>query len=308
LGRAKYFLSALIAAIIWGFFSIFLREIKSYSASDILNYRIITSLVITWVLILTFRKKQLKNDIDYFKSESPVSRKKVFALIIVTGVLITCNWFTYIYAVNNVSLKSAAFAYMVCPLITALGGFLILKEHLSVLKFIGIGIALVSISFLAKGALTDVLWSVFIASFYAFYLIVQKVLNKIDKLNMLGIQLLISAILILPLFLYYFKSFPNDLSFWINIVIISVVFTILPLFLSLYALNGIPSSTVGIIIYINPIIAFAVAFFYFHEGINAIQILAYSLLLVAVIVFNWNLISQVSIRRSRNIDSSKIIG
>ena len=72
------------------------------------------------------------------------------------------------------SLKSAAFAYMVCPLITALGGFLILKEKLSSRKFIAIGIAALSIIILAWGSAPDVSWSVFIASFYAFYLIVQS--------------------------------------------------------------------------------------------------------------------------------------
>ena len=49
----------------------------------------------------------------------------------------------------------------------------------------------------------------------------------------------------------------------------------------------------GIIIYLNPIVAFAVAFFYFHEGISLHQLYAYSLLLAAVIVFNWNTIKEI---------------
>ena len=187
---------------------------------------------------------------------------------LLSGVLISGNWFTYIYAVNNVNLKSAAFAYMVCPLITALGGFLILKEKLSGLKLIALGIASISILILAQGSLRDVSWSVFVAALYSFFLITQKSMSRMDKFNMLGIQLLIAAILMLPFFITSFKAFPADLSFWTDIVIISIFFTIIPLFLSLYALIGMPSSTLGIIIYLNPIVAFAVAFFYFHEGIS----------------------------------------
>jgi chloramphenicol-sensitive protein RarD len=97
----------------------------------------------------------------------------------------------------------------------------------------------------------------------------------------------------LPFFISEFQSFPNDLSFWLTIVVISIFFTIIPLFLSLYALIGMPSSTLGIIIYINPIVAFAVAFFYFHEGISLLQLYSYSLLLVAVIVFNWAIIKDI---------------
>jgi chloramphenicol-sensitive protein RarD len=54
-----------------------------------------------------------------------------------------------------------------------------------------------------------------------------------------------------------------------------------------------PSSTLGIIIYLNPVIAFAVAFLYFNDTINPYQIYAYSLLLAAVVVFNWNLIGNM---------------
>ncbi len=193
-------------------------------------------------------------------------------------------------------MKSAAFAYMVCPLITAIGGFLILKEQLSRLKLTALAIAVMSIVILGQGSFRDVLWSVIVASLYAFYLIIQRVMVKIDKLIMLGIHLLIAAIITLPLFIYNFKALPSDMHFWAVIVIISVLFTVVPLFLSLYALIGMPSSTLGIIIYLNPIVAFAVAFFYFHEGIDPHQLYAYSMLLAAVIMFNWGTIKELTTR------------
>ena len=293
MGRVKYFLAALSSVIIWGFFSIPLRVIKRYSPDDILHYRIFTSLIITWLVIILFRKKYLREDLAYFKAQPRSERRRLLWLTLLAGVLITGNWFTYIYAVNEVSLKSAAFAYMVCPLITAMGGFLILKESLSRLKLIAIVIALTSIIILAQGSFRDVLWSIVVAALYAFYLIIQRVMGKTDKFIMLGIHLLIATGITLPLFVSNFESVPLDLVFWAVILVISVVFTIIPLFLSLYALIGMPSSTLGIIIYLNPIIAFAVAFFYFHEGINPHQLYAYSMLLAAVIVFNWGNIREL---------------
>ena len=288
----------------WGFFSIPLRNLKAFPSEDILYYRIFASLLITWLVILLFRRKQLKNDIAYLKSESRANQQKILKLTLIAGVLITGNWFSFIYAVNNVSLTSAAFAYMVCPLITAMGGFLILKEVLSKLKLIAITIAFVSILLLAKGSLTDVLWSVFIASLYAFYLIIQRVITNIDRFNMLGVQLILSVFLMFPLFIYHHTAFITDFYFWINIVIIAVFFTIIPLFLSLYALIGLPSSTLGIIIYINPIVAFAVAFIYFHEAINSYQIYAYTLLLGAVIVFNWGILSSIFVKNYQKLKTS----
>lgn len=232
-------------------------------------------------------------DFKNFKSEPLPERKRLLWLTLLAGFLITGNWFTYIYAVNDVSLQSAAFAYMVCPLITAIGGFLILKEPLTRFKLLALALALISIIILAQGSLRDVSWSVFIASLYSFYLIIQKVMGKIDKFIMLGIHLVLATLIILPLFLYNFNTFPEEPYFWLNIIVISVFFTIIPLFLSLYALIGMPSSTLGIIIYLNPIVAFAVAFFYFHEGINPHQLYAYSMLLAAVLVFNWETFKEL---------------
>ena len=295
-GRTKYFLAALSSVIIWGFFSIPLRLISNYAPDDILQYRIFTSLIITWLVILFFRKSNLRQNLIYLKSESKRERKRLIWLSFIAGILITSNWFTYIYAVNEVSLKSAAFAYMVCPLITAMGGFFILKEKLSTLKLVAIAIAFISIVILAQGSFREVVWSVIIASLYAFYLIIQRVMGRIDKFIMLGIHLLIATLITLPLFLFNFTNFPLDLHFWTIIVIISILFTIVPLFLSLYALIGMPSSTLGIIIYLNPIVAFAVAFFYFHEEIDSRQLYAYSMLFAAIIVFNWNTIKELIAR------------
>ncbi len=277
----------------WGFFSIPLRMLQNYNSDQILYYRIFTSLILTWLYILLFRKKQIKLDMKFFRQEDKFSRRKIIWLSLLAGFLITGNWFTFIYAVNNVNLKSAAFAYMVCPLITAMGGFLILKEKLTNMKLIALGLASISIVILAQGSLMDVFWSILIAALYSFYLIIQRAMVGIDKFNMLGLHLLIATFLMLPFFISQFHSFPTDLSFWLTIVVISIFFTIIPLFLSLYALIGMPSSTLGIIIYINPIVAFAVAFFYFHEGISILQLYSYSLLLVAVMVFNWAIIKDI---------------
>jgi chloramphenicol-sensitive protein RarD len=294
--RLKYFIAAFTAVIVWGFFSIPLRMLQDYPADQILYYRIFTSLLLTWIYILLFRKKQIHFDIQYILKEDKFSRKKIIWLSLLAGLLITANWFTFIYAVNNVNLKSAAFAYMVCPLITAMGGFLILKEQLSRVKLIALAIASISILILAQGSFIDVLWSILIAALYSFYLIIQRVMKGIDKFNMLGLHLLIASLLMLPFFISDFQNLPKDLSFWLTITVISVFFTIIPLFLSLYALIGMPSSTLGIIIYINPIVAFAVAFFYFHEGISLSQLYSYSLLLIAVIVFNWATIKEIILK------------
>lgn len=302
----KYYLAAISAVAVWGTFSIPLRNIKEYSPEQILSYRTLISLLITWGLMLLFRRQQIRADISYIRSQSPQDRKKIYWLTLASGLLIAINWLSFIYAVNHVSLKSAAFAYMVCPLITAMCGFFILKEKLSTLQFSAIGIALLSILILAQGSFIDVLWSVFIATSFAFYLIVQRVIIGIDKFNLLGIQLIVISLLVLPLFLYKPEPFPIESHFWVNTIVISLLFTVIPLLLSSYALIGLPSSTFGIIIYLNPIVAFAIAFSYFGEGINIHQLYAYVLLLISVVVFNGNVLGPFFRKKSNKVDSIRV--
>lgn len=297
----RYFFAGILSFAIWGFFSIPLRNLKAFPSEEILYYRIFTSLVFIWIAILLFRRKQLKADLSYFSSAGNRDKRNILLQLAGSTLLLTSNWYTYIYAVNNVSLQSAAFAYMVCPLITAFGGFLILKESLSKLKLISLGIALLSILLLATGSFIEVLWSVIIASLYAFYLIIQRKMQHLDKLNVLAVQIGMAVLLMLPFYLLKHEGIPDGIWFWGNITVIAVVFTIIPLFMSLYALIGIPSSTLGIIIYINPIIAFAVAIFYFGEHVDVHKLFAYLLLLTSVVVFNWSIIKDIFTFRRKNI-------
>lgn len=304
-GNFRYFASAIGATAIWGTFSVPLRNLKGYSPNEILSYRLFISLIITWLIILLFRRDEVLKDFIYLKSLNKKSKIKLFNLIFFSGLFLTGNWISFLYAVNHVNLKSAAFGYMVCPLITAMGGFFILKEQLSTLKLASIGVALISVLLLAHGSLIDVLWSIFIATTYTSYLLLQRVILKLDKLNVLGMQLILSALIVLPLSSYHFGAFPLPIEshFWINILIVAVLFTVVPLFLVSYSLIGIPSSTLGIIVYLNPIIAFSVAFLYFEEEVNRDQLFAYTLLLLSIVIFNWSSINTFFIKKSSKADT-----
>lgn len=294
----KYYAAGVIAFVMWGAFAIPLKLIKAYASIEILQYRVFTALLMIAVFILIFRRDKLKVDIRTFSSGTKTERLKLGGLVLLSSALLMGNWYTYIYAVNHVSLTSAAFAYMVCPLLTAFGGFFILKENLTSIKLVALVIALISIMLLATGSLREVTWSVVIASLYALYLIIQRFITQVDKLNMLAINLLLSAMAILPYYFTHHAAVPTDPTFWVVIVIIALVFTLIPLFLNLFALIQLPSATLGIIMYINPIIAFLIAFFHFNEPFNLHQVMSYSLLFIAIVIFNWNVLSGMFNRKT----------
>jgi chloramphenicol-sensitive protein RarD len=281
-----YFLSAFLAAALWGFMSIPLRAIRAWPSEDILYYRIGVSVLLIWLFIGLFRKAKLREDWTTVKAMTSAQRKKLGGSLLVACLLIMGNWLSFIYAVNHISIQSSSLAYLICPLLTTLAGFFLLKEILTPVKKVALGVALIGVAVLGSGSLVEVAWALTIASFYALYLVLQRIMQQVDKLNLLAAQLTICTLLVLPFMLYQGHEMPTEPVFWTNIVLIAVFFTIIPLYMSMWALNGISSSTVGILIYINPIITFTVAVLYFGETVHTAQIVGYLILLVAVIVFN----------------------
>ena len=281
----KYYLAALSSFIIWGFFSLALKPLHNYASLDILFYRVFYATGLLLIINIIFRIKIIKTDIQILKNLETNQKYKAIFLTAFGGLLLILNWFLFIYAVNHISLQSASFAYLICPIITTILAFFILKEKLSSWQWFSVFLCIISCGILSFGHLTDLFYSLTIAVSFALYLISQKN-NKFDRFLVLTVQMVIATLIILPFFPFYSGETPTEPIFYILLVVVVVVFTIIPLFLNLFALKGINSSTVGILMYTNPLINFILAIFYFNEEINQVQIIAYFLILVSVIIFN----------------------
>ncbi len=170
----KYFLSALTSFIIWGFFSLALKPLKDYPSLDILFYRIFFATVLLLILTLFFRRKSIVNDQQAFNRLSPNERIKAVSLTVVGGFLLVVNWFLFIYAINHVSLQSASFAYMICPILTTILAYFILKERLSKWQWLSVFLCVISCVVLSYGHLLELVYSLTIAFSFAFYLISQQ--------------------------------------------------------------------------------------------------------------------------------------
>jgi len=286
----KYYLAAFTAFVIWGFFSLALKPIHEYPSLDILFYRVFLSVLLISAINLFIRKDILMNDLRMIKAQPKAERNKILRVNIGGGLLLTANWFIFIYVMNHISVKAASFAYLVCPILTTVLAFFILREHLSKWQWIAVGISVLGCVCLSFNSFSDIFFSLIVALTYAFYLITQRGNTRIDKFVGLNIQLLTSGLLLLPFYPTFSGSVPTESLFYICLVFIVVLFTIIPLFLNLYALKGVNSSTVGIMLYINPILNFLIAVFYYKEVVTELQMLSYFLILISIIMFNEKLI------------------
>ena len=300
----QYYLAAFFAFFIWGFFSLALKPLHYYPSLDIMFYRVFFSVVVMVLINLVFRRNVIQKNWNYFSKMSEEKKRSTIVLTLGGAVFLVSNWFVFIFVMNHVSVKAASLAYLICPILTTVIAFYALKETLSKGQWIAVMISILGCVLLSLNHFEDIFYSLIVAATYAFYLVSQRKNSELDKFLVLTIQLVFSALILLPFYPKYSGAIPTEPLFYGCLLVIVVFFTIIPLFLNLYALKGINSSTVGIMIYINPIINFLLAIFYYNEQVSALQLCSYFLILVSIVVFNAKLIflrKQKVMRSQRNI-------
>jgi chloramphenicol-sensitive protein RarD len=286
LNTAKYYLAAISAYTIWGFFSLVLKPLHAYSSLDILFYRVFSCALLMLLITFLFKRKKCRETLQLFKSLPYHKKRRVILLNIAGSIFLTGNWFSFIYVMNHISIKATSLAYFVCPIITTLLAFFLLHEKLSKLQWSAVLLSISGCLLLSYADITDMLFSMIIGFSYACYLISQRENTWFDKFIILTFHIVLSSLILLPFFPAFSGAVPVEWNFYIYIEIIAVFFTIIPLFLNLYALTGMNSSTAGMLLNINPIIAFLLAIMLFHEPISLLQITGYAIIFIAVIVFN----------------------
>ena len=235
---------------------------------------------------LIFRRKSIQKNWNDFVVMPPKRKKNIVALTLVGSLILASNWLIFIYVINHVSVKAGSLAYLICPILTTVFAFFLLHERLSKWQWMAVCLSVFSCVLLSINHFQDIFYSLVVATTYALYLVSQRKNSEIDKFLVLNIQLLFIALIILPFYPRYSGAIPTESVFYICLLCIVVLFTIVPLFLNLYALKGLNSSTVGILMYINPMINFGLAIFHFKEAVTLLQMVSYFLILVSIILFN----------------------
>lgn len=282
----KHYLAAILAFSIWGFFSLVLKPLHAYAPLDILFYRVFSCAVIMSMISLLFKRKSILDNLRLLKSLPKKKRLIIIGLNVSSSVFLTVNWFSFIYVMNHVSVRATSVAYLVCPILTTLLAYFLLSERLTRSQWFSVVLSCSGCLLLSYTSISNMFFSAIVGLSYAVYIISQSKNSGFDKFLVLNFHILLSAVLLAFFYPSFSGPIPSDFKFYFYVEIIAVVYTIVPLFLNLYALSRISSSNVAMILNINPIIAFILAGVVYHEPLGLLQILAYALVFMAVIIFN----------------------
>jgi len=189
--------------------------------------------------------------------------------------------------VNTAHVVETSLGYYINPMVNVLIGFLLLGERFNRLQLVAILCALAGVSY-SLAAYGDLpLFALALAFSFAFYGYARK---KIDVAPIPGL-LVETAVLVVPALGYvlyrqvFFESlFLNQLNitFWL---VGSGVATSLPLLWFATAARKLKLSTIGILQYIAPTIAFTLGIFVYREPFDFHNAITFGLIWLGVFIY-----------------------
>jgi chloramphenicol-sensitive protein RarD len=283
------FLLGVAAYAMWGLFPLYWPLLEPAGAVEILAHRIVWSMVTMGLLVVLLGRTATFRRV--------VADRRVARLLALAAALITVNWATYIWGVNNGHVVETALGYFINPLVTVLMGVFILGERLRPWQWVAMGVAGLAVLVLTVdyGRLPWV--ALVLALTFGSYGLCKKQAGApaIESITY-------ETVLIGPLALGYvvWLGAQGDSTFASHglghtlLFMTTGIVTAIPLICFGGAAIRIPMVTLGLLQYLTPILQFLLGVLYFHEDMPAGRWVGFVLVWGALAIFTFD-----SIRHQR---------
>ena len=216
-------------------------------------------------------------------------KRKELIYLLITGILIFCNWSTWIYAVVTNKLIDASFGYFIMPILSVLLGYIFFKEKLNNKRIFSITLVILSILYLIFVSLKSLPWvGILVALSWGFYNLVRKKVNVDTDIGLLIESLFILPIAIIVFYMIAAKGY-NDFSLsnpsMMLIILLAGPMTVIPLFLYVRGVELCGLGPTGMIFYITPTLQFLLGFFYYDEVFSFNKLVSFIIIWFAVIIY-----------------------
>jgi chloramphenicol-sensitive protein RarD len=293
--RSEYSLGLLFgfsSYVLWGLFPLYWPLLEPANPLEIVSHRAVWTLV--FCLIILSLSKQIHSTLQVMKNP------RTMAALLLSTLLVSINWITYIWAVNNDHVVEAALGYYINPLIIIAFGVILLREKMRPLQWVAVAIAAIGVLVLTidYGRLPWI--AISIALSWGSYGLVKKKLN-LGALEGLAIETLISFIPYLGYLIYLGNQGTGQFghSPGLTLLLISAgAVTAIPLLLFNGSTTRLPYSTIGLLQYVTPTIQFSIGVWLRHEEMPAARWAGFVIIWCALIALGIDLV-----RSSRTVDN-----
>jgi len=277
-------ISAIGAYSLWGVLPVYWKFLLQVPAHEILAHRIFWSFIFMVGIVMIVKGKK-----EFYEELQQLIRvpKKIIS-ITMGSVLISINWFIYIWAVNNYRVIETSLGYYINPLFSVLLGILILKERLSFWQVISVLLAMIGVLYMTM-SFGSVPWvALLLAVSFGFYGLCKKVADITPTTSITLETFIMTPIAMLYILYLEFHgagSF-DGVSVTSGFLIGSGIITAIPLLLFAHGANKLSLITLGFVQYLSPTIALMLGVFLFHEPFTQVHFISFCFIWMALIVFS----------------------
>ena len=268
----------LAAYTLWGAVPLFWPLVARASALELLANRVIWSLVICVLLLLTVVPRGWWGRIG---------NRRSLLLLAGAAAVVSVNWGTYIWAVNHGHVVETSLGYYINPILSILVGVIFLRERLAPLQWVSVGLAGLAVVVLTVeyGRLPWI--ALVLAASFATYGVIKRQVNggAVETLT-------VESALLTPIALGYLVVLQSagTLTFghlgWSHtlLLVATGLVTVVPLLCFTAAATRLPLSTLGLLQYVAPTLQFLLGVLYFGESMSLGRWIGFALVWLALVI------------------------
>lgn len=279
-------LAIIAACLIWGLGPLYWKLLRHVPAIEVLAHRTFWSLVIFAVYLgLQGRLGELRTALG--------SRRQI-GVIALAALMVSVNWFLYIWSIANEHATEASLGYFLFPLVAVLMGRLVFGERPDRLQWAAIALAGLAVLVLTIGLGVAPWIALTLALTFGLYGLIKKQLSIGPVVSVTA-----EVLLLLPVSLAILGqihgtrggAFGADLQDSL-LLIFAGLFTATPLMLFSYAARRVTMATLGVVQYLNPTLQFFCAVVIFGEPFGLWHGIAFPMIWMALALYTVALIRQ----------------
>jgi chloramphenicol-sensitive protein RarD len=273
-------LAGLVAYVFWGFLPIVFKLLDGVPSATIVADRTIWSLFFVGaILLISGRTAEVR---------AALADGATLRSMFISSLLLAGNWLIYVWAVETGQVLEASFGYFINPLVNVALGMAFLGERQSRWQMVSIAIAIVAIGIQAVGIGGVPYIALSLAFSFAGYGFFRKTARVSSTTG-----LFVETLLLLPLAAGYLVfTFlrdggvgPHADPYFMGLLLLTGPATALPLLLFAFAVQRLRLTTIGMLQYLAPSIAFVIAITMFGEHLNATRLVSFGLIWLSLIVY-----------------------
>lgn len=272
------------AYVLWGVLPVYWKLLDDVLPFEILSSRFMWSCVFVALLIIF----QGKLPLFFTELKNIFSSFKTGAAMVSAAFVISINWGSFIWAVNNGHIVETSMGYYINPLVSVLFAVLFLRERLNKMQIAAVLCACVGVASMvwSFGKLPWV--SLTLAVSFALYGLIKKLL-PVSSLT----SIMLETLIITPLALMYeYTLWQQGVSFYASgdtqvlcLLAGAGAVTAVPLLLFTAGAKLLPLKIIGFLQYISPTLTLLLGVFVYGEPFTGSHLLAFGWIWAALALF-----------------------